>query len=513
MGSIGKAKLHWYGFIYEIVDEGTGITMTGKSTAPHAIRKKNYYTRAINQKSQYYSSEHLYLNFDSLNILEEVFLSLGHTSAEQAFSEIKGEGARGWQIHALMFQHLNSLGLLRYKADGSVDRNQVDYNACYKALDSRFKFNLKKLVFSEAVLRDLEISRIKIQQRKGVSINRDVKSRGPPSPNHLLSIIIKCISINLDIDQMVDLLANVYKYKPKNAKGSIRKLIEHNFGGIKEARAKFFFPVLGELRRLGYSSLTISKIFAFEALQPYLEEIDELFLQGYNPEQIARKVGLNRIIPDADVAIKEAVMIMHAEHYSLISLQGWKPYNNLRRNVFRELFLDEIKNGAFDFETLRRRFKAYAYTGDYERTHKMKDIFRSYFYQVFGQGIKEVFNKYLTTEEKNRAFAIYFISQHIIKKTGEMRSGYNIYELVSDLLGLLNLNINDIIALVPSLADSIIIDKLLLGIGLPEGILVAQHSESIISRLTGYTWDELIQVAQTYKVSKTLSWITDLNNY
>lgn len=91
-----------------------------------------------------------------------------------------------------------------------------------------------------------------------------------------------------------------------------------------------------------------------------------------------------------------------------------------------------------------------------------------------------------------------------------MHSGYNIYGLVSDLLELLNLNIDDIVKLVPELGETIFIDRLILGLGLPEGILVAQHSEFIISRLTGHTWDELIQFAQTYKVSKTLSWITDL---
>lgn len=119
--------------------------MTGKSRAPHPKRRIWYKRQIYVRGSHRYTSPHEYLVLSSLN-------NLGKSMFDKIVS-------KGIKIEGLIYLHLKNSGLIKLKADGSIDYDNLDHGAINVAIKKRFKFTFKKLYFSDSALSSAEINR------------------------------------------------------------------------------------------------------------------------------------------------------------------------------------------------------------------------------------------------------------------------------------------------------------------------------------------------------------------
>jgi len=229
MSREGKQGLHWHGYLYEWEDTWSGFTMTGNTTQPGKARKRNYIEKAIGGKDQFYKGKHEYLKLENLNILEELYLSLGHINAMDFLEEVKTSGV---SIKGLMTHHLISQGLIKIDSKGKWEVK--NYNECFKAISRRFTFHLKKLTFSKNILKRLEIDRSKLQTKeKGVGLNKEFGSKGRVGPDNILPSLITLVSLGPDVVMIAESLKVLgFSISPKN----VRQILKDNFGGLKYAK-------------------------------------------------------------------------------------------------------------------------------------------------------------------------------------------------------------------------------------------------------------------------------------
>ncbi|KKM99669.1 hypothetical protein LCGC14_1145590, partial [marine sediment metagenome] len=364
----GKQKFQWWGFIYEWKDSLTGLTMTGKTRIPHPIRKSQYIWRAVRGKTLKYAKPHAFLSFSALKNLNK-----------QQFNDIVSEGIT---IRGLIRQHLDSLGLILYKANGKVDYRNLDWNIINTEIDKRFEFKLKNLYFSESALSKAEIGRVYLQRNKGVGLNVDDKSAGKWSPNYLIGHIIRASSMGLNLYQIhTSLKAMGYKSNLK----VFREIVNKNLGGIKKLREKYYFPILRTLREEGLSKFQVAEAFTEEIIRPFLPEIDYYFRQGYDAKTIAFKSGLSKVTSSSEAHVISSIYSLYPDIY----VNGMS-FEDLRVEIFKGIFLDHIRAGVKDYETMRTRIIGFDRPIYGNNIKKRNDYVASFFRKVFNQGISNV---------------------------------------------------------------------------------------------------------------------------
>lgn len=303
--------------------------------------------------------------------------------------------SRKLTIQGLMFHHLDYLGLIRYK-NGMIDKDRLNYRAIFKAIDNRFNFHFKKLTFSDEVLSREEIGRIKIQQKKGVALNKDVKSLGPPSSDNLLRFLIQCVSFGLDPFQ----IAKAFAYQGvKIAAPQVIYIIKVHLGGIGITREKFFFPIVKALKKeAGLSDYKVASIFMDAEVMWYIDAINKYFRAGYSVKKIVNIFDLGRKCPNVDDivdAVKQALILSNIDKYT----EGMS-FTDFKYAILKESFLKAIKNGATDYSTLNILFKGFK-----SKAH-IVDIFLKAFN---GRNLESVFYHELSSIEQNRIIALQLI--------------------------------------------------------------------------------------------------------
>jgi len=484
VGSKGKQQLHWYGFIYEWVDKWTGITMTGKTRAPHGIRKFMYVmaTAIANSKNVYffYANPHQNLEFNSLSILDYVLPLFDSDTTREVFNKIVDSGVT---IYGLMFQHLNALGLIKYRESGVIDKTSLDFNAIFKAIDDRFEFKIKKLTFSETTLKKLEIDRIKVQQIKGVSINVDIKSLGPPALDYLLVSIIKFVSCGQSILQIVKSLKSLnYKTTVKD----VTAIFNHNFGGFKRAQELFFFPLLRELKSEGFTDLQIGNIFSSELIKPHLNEINALFKRGFSVERIITKLALNSV-PNVKGVIENALIIMNSEYHR--PTESWWSFVNFRTEVLKAVIIGEVKHGVMSYGGLLTKLDGFRDTKQIKKFlhHNLKNF-------------KNIFENMLSHEERARVTAVHLISGNI-----NLHSGYDKFQLLDDLMEIFNLELATIDT--QRLSEKAML-KIMFGIDYKDEFYIQREIDNLIHKVTGSSWEDMVRIVNAYKFNRLLPFIS-----
>ena len=241
---------------------------------------------------------------------------------------------------------------------------------------------LKKLYFSEDALSKAEINRIHFQRNKGVALNKEDKSTGAWTSNYILAFIIKCTSVGFTINQIYDALKSLgYKGNLK----SLRDIINGNFGSFTKLRQKYYFPVLKELGKSGLSRIQIAELMSNDIIKPFLPRIDYLFRKGYDISKISLQLGLNKFMKSSENAIRSAILTLYYDIYTKSM-----SFENLRLEVYKDIFLEQIRLGAKDYQSLRERLPGFDRPQYGENIKKRNDYMANLFRKIFNIGIDSV---------------------------------------------------------------------------------------------------------------------------
>jgi AraC-like DNA-binding protein len=378
IGPTGKQLYQWVGFIYEWEDTYTGLTMTGKTRAPHPIRRQMYKVMVFKSRRHYYKTPHRYLIFQNLRNLQK-----------SDFDKLVKSGVK---IEGLIYQHLMNLGLLKFKSDGSVDYRKLDHKAIALAINKRFKFRPKELFFSDSALSQAEIRRVLEQRQKGVGLNRDTKSLGSISADYLLPFIVKGVSLGLSISKIFQLLKYV-GFKGKIS--TVRSLIAQSFGSFSNARNKFYFPLLSELHKLGFNRMDIGNIFIDKDILPYLGKINDHFRLGFNVKEIASLTGLDKILSAPENVITNVIFTLYSDYYT-----ASMTFDDLRNEAFKEIIMEQIRLGVKDYTNLRNTLLGFDRPIYGNNIKKRNDYVANFFRKIFNKGIDEVVAEVFPSPER-----------------------------------------------------------------------------------------------------------------
>ncbi len=334
----GKINYQWYGFTYEWYDPWTGVRMTGKTSRPNPLRYWDYIHKAIfvdrnttsladKSKNHFYQSQNF--NLHSLHIRKELGLT------KNILKQIKFGG--------LIFHHLIFKKILKKTATGEIDFDSIEYSAVKRALNDRFQFNFLDLTFSNKALAKSEIDRILKQRRIGVALNRDTKSLGLESfYNIIIDKIIRLVAIGMNTKQISNFLI---KQGYNIDYDFINVFFSNVFGGIKNARIKFFYPVL-------------DLFFNLDKFKHYLEKIYDYFERGYSTNKISILLHLDEIFSDSSEVVRPIIIKKYFPLYNKS-----KSFTELRYAVLRDLFMDEIeknvRKGVVNYKILLKRFDGF----------------------------------------------------------------------------------------------------------------------------------------------------------
>ncbi|NVM44604.1 MAG: hypothetical protein HWN79_06790 [Candidatus Lokiarchaeota archaeon] len=414
---------------------------------------------------------------------------------------------------------------------------KFDNKAISDAINKRFKFKFKKLLFSDQALSSAEIGRILEQRKKGVALNRDIKSLGPISGDYLLPFIVKGVSLGLSISQIFQSLKYV-GYKGKIS--TIRSMIRNYFGSFSNARNKFYFPLLSELHKLGFNRMDIGKLFVDKDLLPYLGKINDHFRLGYNVKEISSLTGLDKILAAPENVIANTLFTLYSDYY----VSGMT-FDDLRFKVIKEIFMEQIKLGVKDYATLRSNLLGFDRPIYGNNIKKRNDYVAFVFRKVFNKGIDEVLADVFPSPEKlelhERAIdlirenredtrysaarlcidlgfeTLYTISENTLRNRGsfyiQSKIGITFRDLKLEALGIpiknyLGMAIDLIRANLNNLGASRFyynMGKLVTDLGLSQDFGYPENSlktnaNRFLKRHTGYTWQDLINLARTNRL-------------